>query len=142
MEATPAWSWAFDAGPVLEITVQPYRASPAPGWFDVTFAVAVHPFHGTVRSTWFSEDLAQLADAFTQLESTDAALAVGGHRAAELRLSGAPVVGSDEQLAVEAWLTENGDDPLPALSFGFYATRAELHEAAKSLTEFVARVER
>jgi hypothetical protein len=136
-----AWRWAFDAGPVLEITVQPYRASPVPDWFDVAFDVAAPPFHGTVRSTWFAEDLAQLADALERLGS-DRAAAVGGHRAAELRLSGEAVVGRDDELAVEAWLTENGDDPLPALSFAFYATRAELHDAAAALREFAARAAR
>jgi hypothetical protein len=138
------WSWAFDrqdggAAPVLKITIQPYAApGSGRGWFDVAFAVSAPPFAGTVRSVWFTEDLARLAEAFVHLDR-EGEVVVGGHRAAELRLAGAAVVGAPDEVAVEAWLTENGDDPLPALSFAFYARRKELRDAATAMTTYVAR---
>ena len=97
-----------------------------------------------METAWFFEDLDELASAFVQLDSragvARAPIVVGGNRAAEVRLSAEPLVAvdaTDDDLAVEAWLTENGDDPTPALSFDFRTTRTELREAAEALTEFL-----
>jgi hypothetical protein len=49
--------------------------------------------------------------------------------------------GADE-VAVEAWLTSNGDDPVPALSFAFYDTRHGLVEASTALRGFLAEHQR
>jgi hypothetical protein len=146
--AGSAWSWSFDRhearAPIIGIAVQrPHeRFGPSPGWLDVTIDVAASPFQGSLRTAWFFEDLDQLARTFAELgcRAAGAPLIVGGNRAAELHLSAEPVEAADataDELVVEAWLTENGDDPTPALSFLFYTTRAELRDAADSLIDFL-----
>jgi hypothetical protein len=41
-------------------------------WSRAFDAVLDTPFHGTVRSTWFTDDLTRLADAFRRLPTAEA----------------------------------------------------------------------
>ena len=142
------WTWSFDAhegrAPVLALEASAHAsivAQAPPDWFDVSLAVAAHPFRGTVDTAWFDDDLMQLAAALEALAAEDESLALhvlGGNRAAELRVSAEAVEGDDHEVVVEAWLTENGDDPVPALSFVLYDTRERLRAASRSLRDFLA----
>jgi hypothetical protein len=155
MAVSASWSWQFDhpgsSDPVLGVTVrrahETSASSALPDELGVTLDVAAGPFHGSVQTTWFIEDVDQLRTAFAQLSQAatlGAPIVVGGNRATELQLRAAPdesVKATAEDLEVEAWLTGETDEATPALSFHFYTSRTELRDAADTLAGFLTQLQ-
>ena len=94
-------------------------------WFQVRLHADSPPFTGTVESAWFVDDLHALRAALTGLAAAEdeVTFTVGGHRAAELTLTGGP---SGDVVWCTVRLTPNGDDPYPALALLAYEESGRL----------------
>lgn len=135
------WTEILRAGtpkPSLLISARPhYGLVPDrdPEWFDVLLSVD-DVFSGEIETCWFAEDLVALAAGLADLARTSnepRSFATGGNRAAEVRFTASTAIPDRDRIAVEIWMTPNGDDPSTALTLLLFSARLELGGAAQRL---------
>lgn len=135
------WTEILRAGtpkPSFSISARPHYgvvANRDPEWFDVLLS-ADDLFSGEIQTCWFAQDLVVLAAGLADLARTadqPRSFVAGGDRAAAVRFTGSTAIPDHDQIAVEVWMTPNGDDPFPALALLLFEARRELTGAAERL---------
>ena len=109
-------------------------------WFEVTCDAVGEPFRGKVHATLTAEDLAAFRDGLAALVPPGE-VALGGDRAAELRLVVEPQTGgAPGAWAVEASLTPSGDDPYPTLRWLIFDQAPFTAAAVAAIDALLGRV--